>query len=309
MAQVNPVYRDEFVDFEDGLLLTVEKVSPAISRTDMVQRLRQMRFQPDFTGQMLNPAEVIGLTLAGEDAYSSFAVLIRPADAAIVEKPEAWDAFVENEAALVAAALEREEAMVASNFDAEIAGEGADKAILAIVLSWFAIVAYLWLRFGSAQWGLAAVICLIHDVIIVIGLIAVSGWLHDHVIGKYLGIESFKIDLAMVAAFLTVIGYSVNDTIVVFDRIRENRGKLETVSHQVINTSINQTLSRTLLTSGTTLIVVVIMYVWGGPGIHAFAYALLAGILVGTYSSIAIASPLLMGFKKALVAKTVTSKE
>ena len=113
----------------------------------------------------------------------------------------------------------------------------------------------------------------------------------------------FKIDLAMIAAILTVIGYSVNDTIVVFDRIRENRGKLTTVSVPVINKSINQTLSRTLLTSGTTLIVVLIMYIWGGAGIKGFNFALLAGILFGTYSSIAVASPLLLGFKKAVFGK------
>ncbi|HOF19338.1 MAG TPA: hypothetical protein PK082_10550, partial [Phycisphaerae bacterium] len=114
-----------------------------------------------------------------------------------------------------------------------------------------------------------------------------------------------KMNVTMVAAFLTLVGYSVNDTIVVFDRIRENRGKLTTVTGQVINMSINQTLSRTLLTSFTTLLVVVIMYVWGGDGIRPFSFALLVGILFGTYSSIAVASPLLMGFKKALVHKVV----
>ena len=177
--------------------------------------------------------------------------------------------------------------------------------MFAIILSWVAIVLYLWLRFGSVQWGLAAVICLIHDVIIVVGLLAASGWLHETIVGEALMIESFKIDLAMIAAILTVIGYSVNDTIVVFDRIRENRGRLTTVSSEIINASINQTLPRTLLTSFTTFVVVLIMYVWGGPGIHPFNYALLAGVVFGTYSSIAVASPILMGFKRALIAKTV----
>jgi SecD/SecF fusion protein len=193
--------------------------------------------------------------------------------------------------------------MVARNFDVSIAGEAAGRAIFAIIASWLVIVIYLWFRFGSARWGLGAVVCLIHDVIIVVGLVAASGWMYKTWFGEMLGLQSFKIDLAMVAAILTVIGYSVNDTIVVFDRIRENRGKLATVSPQVINTSINQTLARTLLTSGTTFIVVVIMYVVGGVGVHAFSYALLAGIVFGTYSSVAVASPLLMGFKKALVAK------
>jgi len=194
--------------------------------------------------------------------------------------------------------------MVATNFDAAIAGETALRAGFALFSSWLIIVGYLWFRFGNWRWGLAAVICLIHDVIIVVGLVAASAWVQDTFVGSLLGIRSFKIDLAMVAAILTVIGYSVNDTIVVFDRIRENRGKLTTVSAAVINTSINQTLARTLLTSGTTFIVVILMYIVGGAGVHAFSYALLVGILFGTYSSVAVASPLLMGFKQALVART-----
>jgi SecD/SecF fusion protein len=95
------------------------------------------------------------------------------------------------------------------------------------------------------------------------------------------------------------MGWSMNDTVVVFDRIRENRGKLGHLSREVINDSINQTLSRTLLTGGTTIVTLFVMYVFGGPGIHGFTFALLVGILVGTYSSIAIASPiLLIGLKQ-----------
>jgi SecD/SecF fusion protein len=98
----------------------------------------------------------------------------------------------------------------------------------------------------------------------------------------------------MVAAILTVMGWSMNDTVVVFDRIRENRGKHGTIDRQLINDSINQTLSRTLLTGGTTLATLTMMYIIGGPGIHGFTFALVIGIIVGTYSSIAIASPLLL---------------
>jgi SecD/SecF fusion protein len=107
-------------------------------------------------------------------------------------------------------------------------------------------------------------------------------------------IEPFRINLTMVAAVLTVMGYSMNDTVVVFDRIRENRGRLGLVSRHVINDSINQTLSRTLLTGGTTILTIFVMYVFGGSGIHGFTFALLVGIVVGTYSSIAIASPILL---------------
>src|SRR5687767_15324822 len=98
----------------------------------------------------------------------------------------------------------------------------------------------------------------------------------------------------MVAAVLTVMGYSMNDTVVVFDRIRENRGKYGVLSRTIVNDSINQTLSRTLLTGGTTIVTIFVMYVFGGPGIHGFTFALLVGILVGTYSSICIAAPILL---------------
>jgi len=98
----------------------------------------------------------------------------------------------------------------------------------------------------------------------------------------------------MIAAFLTIIGYSLNDTIVVFDRIRENRGKQLTLTSKVISNSINQTLSRTLLTSLTTFMVVLVMYIWGGVGLRGFTFAMLIGIIVGTYSSIAIAAPILL---------------
>ena len=99
----------------------------------------------------------------------------------------------------------------------------------------------------------------------------------------------------MIAGFLTVIGYSLNDTIVVFDRIRENRGKQSSLTGETIDKSINQTLSRTILTSFTTLLVLVVMYVWGGSGLRGFNYVLIIGVLVGTYSSIGIAAPLLFG--------------
>ena len=140
------------------------------------------------------------------------------------------------------------------------------------------------------QWGLAAVICLVHDVIIVVGLVAIS----NTVIGRALGSAGFKIDLPMIAAILTVIGYSVNDTIVVFDRIRENRGRLSDVTPKMVNTSISQTLSRTLLTLLTSLISVSIMYIFGGQNLRGFTFAIGLGIIIGTYSSIAIAAPLLL---------------
>ena len=122
-------------------------------------------------------------------------------------------------------------------------------------------------------------------------MIALSAFVADYL--GFILITEFKIGLPVLAAFLTIIGYSLNDTIVVFDRIREVRGKDPRLTEGMINTSINQTLSRTLLTSLTTLLVVVILYIFGGQGIHGFAFALVVGVTVGTYSSIFVASPAL----------------
>ncbi|MBN1943313.1 MAG: hypothetical protein JW849_08470, partial [Phycisphaerae bacterium] len=303
VTAAGPAYRDELLDYEDGVLFVVEKVTPPLTVGQLQERIRDIRLQPDFGPWSVNPYKVMGVTPAGEETFRALAVLARPADPDQLQNQAGLKQFLDGEADVLDNALRREDPIVVVSFDAAIAGETAQLAVVVVVMSWLAIVAYLWLRFGSVQWGLAAVICLVHDVIVVVGLVAASGWLFNTSVGRILGVGSFKIDLAMVAALLTVIGYSVNDTIVIFDRIRENRGKLRTVTGECINDSINQTLPRTLLTSFTTFLVVFIMYAWGGPGIKAFSYALLMGIIFGTYSSVAVASPLLLGFKQAIVAK------
>ena len=179
-----------------------------------------------------------------------------------------------------------------SKIGGKVAGDTKNKALLAIVISLVCIVGYLWIRFQNVIFGLAAVVALVHDVLITLGVIALSAYLAK--VFGFLMIDEFKISLPVVAAFLTIIGYSLNDTIVVFDRIREVRGRSTDITEEMINTSINQTLSRTVLTSLTTLIVVLILYIFGGQGIHGFAFALLVGVIVGTYSSIFVASPALL---------------
>ena len=178
-------------------------------------------------------------------------------------------------------------------FAPQIAGQTQQKAMFAIVLALVAIVSYLWLRFGTKEYGLAAIVALVHDVTITLGLVGLCHFAYGTLVGNALMLEAFRIDLPMIAAVLTVIGYSLNDTIVVFDRIRENKGRVESLNPRVINNSINQTLARTLLTSITTFLVVFILYLFGGKGVHGFSFALLIGVIVGTYSSIGIATPLL----------------
>jgi SecD/SecF fusion protein len=184
------------------------------------------------------------------------------------------------------------------NFDSQLAAETQTRAMYAILASWAAILLYLWFRFGSWTFGLAAVLCLIHDLFFTMGIIAFCHFIHLWMPGvaSALLLQDFKIDLPAVAALLTLVGYSVNDTIVVFDRIREVRGKNPELTAQMINDSVNQTLSRTLLTSFATWLVVIVLYVFGGEGVHLFAFVMVVGVIVGTYSSIYIASPLLLIF-------------
>ena len=161
-----------------------------------------------------------------------------------------------------------------------------------------AILLYLWFRFGSWTFGAATVCCLIHDLFFTLGIIAGCHYLHEWAPGlaRFLLIEDFKIDLNAVAALLTLVGYSVNDTIVVFDRIREVRGKNPLLTPQVINDSVNQTLTLTILASTTVMCVVLVLYILGGEGVKLFAFVMIVGVVVGTYSSIYIASPLLLIF-------------
>ncbi len=163
-----------------------------------------------------------------------------------------------------------------------------EKALLAIVYSLAGILIYISWRFELA-YAFGAILALLHDVVVTMGFFSI--------LGK-------EFDLVVIAAFLTIIGYSLNDTIVIYDRIRENlrrRGKLGL--NVIINTSINQTLSRTLITSGTTLLVVTALFFLGGEIIHDFAFALMVGIFIGTYSSIFIASVFLILWESRIRAK------
>jgi SecD/SecF fusion protein len=182
-----------------------------------------------------------------------------------------------------------------TKFGSTVAGETRNLAWIATIASWLIIIVFLWFRFKSLTYGVAAVIAVVHDVLITLGAVAISYWL-AMIPGfrEFLLIEQFKIDLPMIAAFLTLIGFSVNDTIVIFDRIREIKGKTPYLTKQMINDAINQTLSRTILTSFTAWLVVVILYVLGGEGLHGFAFALVVGFLSGTYSTIYIATPILV---------------
>jgi preprotein translocase subunit SecF len=172
----------------------------------------------------------------------------------------------------------RREEKVGPKIGSELRSAAANSVFVSLVL----IIIYIWFRFAHFQFGLAAVVALVHDVLITIGLFSLL---------------NKEISLVILAAFLTIIGYSLNDTIVVFDRIRENMGMRRKESYEgVVNKSLNETLSRTLITSITTLLVAVILFAVGGPVIHDFAFALVVGVTVGTYSSLFVASPVLIAW-------------
>ena len=164
---------------------------------------------------------------------------------------------------------------------------GADlrqKALWAIATSTFGMLLYIWWRFRSLPFGVGAIVATIHDTLITVGLLALFGR---------------EFNLVVVAALLTLVGYSVNDTVVVYDRIRENlRTPKKEPLEIVINRSINQTLSRTVLTSGATMLVVVALFFLGGEVLNTFALTLIIGIVVGTYSSIYVASPIVVIWKQ-----------
>ena len=165
----------------------------------------------------------------------------------------------------------------------KIGKELQNDALKAIGLALLLILIYITFRFDR-YYALGSVIALIHDVLITLGVFSLL---------------DYEINLSIIAAFLTIVGYSLNDTIVVFDRIRENIPKyLKKTLNDVVNLSLNETLNRTVITSLTTMMVVVILFVWGGKVINLFAFALIVGIFIGTYSSLFVASPVMVFFEK-----------
>ncbi len=164
------------------------------------------------------------------------------------------------------------------NVGPKVSKELLNAGLLAISLSLCAMLFYIWIRF-EWQFSLAAIIALIHDVIITIGLFSFF---------------SYEVNLSIVAAVLTIVGYSMNDTVVIFDRIRENLKKYTKISiADISNTSTNETLSRTIITSVTTLLALLSIYILGGAILKGFSFAMIVGVLIGTYSSIFVATPFL----------------
>jgi len=163
------------------------------------------------------------------------------------------------------------------------------KALWAVTLSFAAILIFVAWRFKQVSYGLGGIAALVHDIIVTYGAISIAG---------------LEYSLPLMAVILTIIGFSINDTIVIFDRVRENIKKLRKEDLEtVFNISINETLGRTILTSGTVMMVVLILFFFGGPVIHDFAFTLIIGLISGTYSTIYIASPVVLFWNKYFTRK------
>ncbi len=229
-----------------------------------------------------------GLTAAENKAkvYNKMLVEVRT----IISEAELNQALTAMEATLKDTPIFEE----VSNFASSVAEDMRYLAILGLLASGAATIVYLWFRFTKADFGIAAVVAVFHDVFFTMACLPLAYYLSTTPLGPILGLEDFKLNLSIVAALLTIVGYSLNDTIVIFDRIREIRGRNPQLTVQMVNDSVNQTLSRTILTAVIVFITVVILYAMGGEGIHGFAFCMLIGTLVGCYSTIYIASPLLL---------------
>ena len=287
-----------------GVAMLIEQMNPPVTLDDVTARIRRLRLQPPHDQYGTRSFHVFGIQPApatGDDGairFKSIAVVVSEEATNYTDRADMIDdpaGLADTEWSLLRNALTTPTSLGSvAAFSPQISGTMRVTAGFAITLSLLAVVAYIWLRFGSIRYGLAAIVALVHDVVIALGIVAVAGLAADSPIGRGLLLTDFKIDLSIVAALLTIVGYSLNDTIVIFDRIRENRGRLTFPTPAIVNKSLNQTMSRTALTSMTTCIALLTLYIFGGPGVHGFAFTMLIGVLVGTYSSVAIAAPIVL---------------
>lgn len=259
-----------------GLISLVIKGGPDLSIDFEGGVLLQLKFQAPVTTAMVRSA----LDQAG---YGSSEIqMFATGNEVLIRAPYLEDADVTEEIKTAVTETVPDNAFEVRREELvgpKVGGELGKKAILSIIFALCAILVYIGWRF-EFRFAVAAVAALFHDVIVTLGLFSLTGR---------------EISLAVVAAFLTIVGYSLNDTIVVFDRIREDLRKYHKESYSgVINSSINETLGRTIMTSLTTLIVVLFLFFMGGEVLRDFSFALLVGVLVGTYSSVFVASPILV---------------
>ncbi|QOJ01473.1 MAG: protein translocase subunit SecD [Phycisphaeraceae bacterium] len=295
-------------EYRGGVAVLLENLEPRPSLPDLMERIGRARNRPDMRGAMRATWDV--LVIDGSEAEVRSAVVVgldldhpapdSAATAGADDAPDdalvAWRLFVrDTEWSLIRSALtESSDVMSVQNFSPAIARTFAAQAIGSVLLSAILIIVYIWVRFGALRFSVSAIVPTLMDCVIAVGFIALAEVLYDEARGVALalGMVPFKIDLTVVASVLTVLGYSINDKIVILDRIRENRGKGRFATTKIVNDSINQCLSRTFLTGTTTILSTFVLYMVGGDALKPFAYSLGLGIIIGTLSSIMIAAPM-----------------
>ncbi|MBM4108832.1 MAG: protein translocase subunit SecD [Phycisphaerae bacterium] len=292
-----PAFREDVAKYIGGVAIVLEGLTPPPTLHNLEQRFERVRVTSDYSATLNRVRQVVVLE-GGAEAVRSAAVLVRDEQVSLFDNETRWEEQVAQlEWSLVLDALTRSQTLAGvQSISGAVAESFQANAIVSVVLSFLLIGIYIWARFKSVRYSLAAIIALLHDCLTVIGLVALAEIMWDHegtkAIAQSLGILPFKIDLNLMAAILTIAGYSLNDTIIIMDRIRENRGKGLIASQTMVNNAVNQTISRTVITAGTTLFSCITLYLVGGEGMRAFAFALTIGVAVGTYSSVAVAAPI-----------------
>jgi SecD/SecF fusion protein len=283
-------------DFVGGAAILIENLEPKPTLKSLEDRLNTARQRADNAETALRPHRFVVLE-GDEKAVTSCVLLVNDESASYLADPDRWTAAVKIPEWRLAVDLLTSSSSLASmeSFSPSIAATFTAQAIIAVLLSTVLVIIYVWVRFASFRYSAAAVATSLHDSLVATGAIAAAALIYNAFPGfaRAAGILPFKIDLNVIAAILTILGYSLNDTIIVMDRIREMKGKLPHATRSIINRSINQTISRTIITAGTTFIATLVLYFYGGEAVRAFAFSFVIGIIVGTYSSIAVAAPII----------------
>lgn len=295
-----PGIRTPVQDFIGGLAIVIENIDPPVAIGALRDRLDQTRAEPEFASTLgrTHELQVIDGT---EEQVKSAVLLVRDENINYFSGEGIWASDLRDAewSVLVQAAAESTTFLNVQTIGPAVADQFTAQAIVAIALSTLLVVIYVWVRFNSVRYSIASIVPTLIDCFAAVGLIALAEIIYDASPGlaQSLGLLPFKIDLTVIAAILTILGYSINDKIVVLDRIRENRGKLPFASRKTINDSINQTMSRTIMTGSTTILSTFILYLVGGEAVRSFAYSLGLGVIIGTISSIALGAPLVWAKK------------
>jgi SecD/SecF fusion protein len=305
-------YSPELVDFIGGIAIRCE-LGAGIPAAEISQRFEELKYKPDMRGATWYSYRILDSNLKTMDPnlpVKSFVYLAaEPEIASGQQDSDIWTQFVDGEKTKVTDAMQIASSLPhVTQISPSIGKEAKNAALVAAVLSLIGMLIYLGVRFGDVRYGLGGIVTLAHDTTATMGALMCCAFISTTVIGQKLLIADFKIDMTMVGAILTLLGYSINDTIIIYDRIRENRRK-GILTPQLINDSINATLSRTILTSVTVFLVVFIMYIFGGKGLRGFNFAMLFGVIEGTYSSIAISAPILLIRARAAVNKPAPKQQ